>query len=131
MTRKALSALALSVALALSGTAAVVADSHEGETFDPASVEEWNQDEALILFQQLQEELLAMGVAPEDMGAAVTYLEEDFSKLSEADVDELLAGRMLSDSDAEMGDDEFGDSEEDEPELGDDEMGDDDEEESE
>jgi hypothetical protein len=121
MTRKALSALALSVALALAGTAVVVADSHEGETFDPASVEEWNQDEALILFQQLQEKLLAMGVAPEDMGGAVAYLEETFGNLSEADVDELLAGQMLAESDAEMGDDEFGQAEEDEPELGDEE----------
>ena len=119
MIRKALSALALTLTLALAGTAAVVADSHEGETFDPASVEEWNQDEALILFQQLQERLLAMGVAEEDVDAAVDYLSETFGNLSEADVDELLAGQMLAESDAEMGDDEFGQAEEDEPELGD------------
>lgn len=119
MVKKALSALALTLTLALAGTAAVVADSHEGETFDPASVEEWNQDEALILFQQLQERLLAMGVAEEDVDAAVDYLSETFGNLSEADVDELLAGQMLAESDAEMGDDEFGQAEEDEPELGD------------
>lgn len=121
MIKKALSALALTLTLALAGTAAVVADSHEGETFDPASVEEWNQDEALILFQQLQERLLAMGVAEEDVDAAVDYLSETFGNLSEADVDELLAGQMLAESDAEMGDDEFGQAEEDEPELGDEE----------
>lgn len=121
MIRKALSALALTLTLALAGTAAVVADSHEGETFDPASVEEWNQDEALILFQQLQERLLAMGVAEEDVDAAVDHLSETFGNLSEADVDELLAGQMLAESDAEMGDDEFGQAEEDEPELGDEE----------
>lgn len=121
MVKKALSALALTLTLALAGTAAVVADSHEGETFDPASVEEWNQDEALILFQQLQERLLAMGVAEEDVDAAVDYLSETFGNLSEADVDELLAGQMLAESDAEMGDDEFGQAEEDEPELGDEE----------
>ena len=119
MIKKALSVLALTLTLALAGTAAVVADSHEGETFDPASVEEWNQDEALILFQQLQERLLAMGVAEEDVDSAVDYLSETFGNLSEADVDELLAGRMLAESDAEMGDDEFGQAEEDEPELGD------------
>jgi hypothetical protein len=37
--------------------------------------------------------------------------------MSEADVDELLAGSMLADSDAQMGDYEFGDAEEEEPEL--------------
>jgi hypothetical protein len=128
MTRKILGALALTLALALAGAPAVLADSHEGESFDPASVEEWNQDEALILYQALQERLLAMGVAEEDMAAAVDYVGETFGNLSEADVDELLAGQMLSESEAEMGDDEFGGSEEDEPELGDDEMGDDEEE---
>ena len=123
MSRKALGALALTLTFALSGTAAVVADSHEGETFDPASVEEWNQDEALILYQALENRLLAMGVAGEDVSAAIDYLGETFGNLSEADIDELLAGQMLADSDAEMGDDEFGQAEEDEPELGDDEAG--------
>ncbi len=121
----------LTLTLALAGTAAVVADSHEAATFDPASVEEWNQDEALILYQQLQERLLAMGVAEEDVAAAVDYLGETFGNLSEADVDELLAGRMLADSDADMGDDEFGQAEEDEPELGDDEAGGEDDEDEE
>jgi hypothetical protein len=121
MTRKTLSALALTLALALASAPAALADSHEGETFDPANVPEMNQDEALILYLQWRENMLAAGVAAEDLGGAAAYFEEAAGNLSEADVDELLAGRMLSDSDAETGDDEFGKAEEDEPEMGDDE----------
>ena len=128
MTRKTLTALALTLALALAGTAAVMAQEEEGSTFDPASVPEMNQDEALILYLQWRENMLAAGVAEEDLGEAAAWLEGEAANLSEADVDELLAGSMLADSDAEMGDDEFGDDEEDEPEM---ELDGDDEEEGE
>ena len=127
MTKSRLVTLLLTLALAFAGTSAVLVVSHEGEAFDPASVPEFNQDEALILYQQLQERLLAMGVSGEGMGGAVAYLAETFGNMSEADVDELLAGSMLADSDAELGDDEFGDDEGEEPELGDDEAGGDEE----
>jgi hypothetical protein len=120
MTRTRLVSLLLTVALALASTSAVLADSHDAD-FDPATVPEFNQDEALILFQQLQERLLAMGVGEGEVGSAVAYLEETLGNMSEADVDELLAGSMLADSDAEMGDDEFGAAEGEEPELGDEE----------
>ena len=128
MTGKTLTALALTLALALAGTAAVMAQEEEGSTFDPASVPEMNQDEALILYLQWRENMLAAGVAEEDLGEAAAWLEGEAANLSEADVDELLAGSMLADSDAEMGDDEFGDDEEDEPEM---ELDGDDEEEGE
>ena len=128
MTRKTLTALALTLALTLAGTAAVMAQEEEGSTFDPASVPEMNQDEALILYLQWRENMLAAGVAEEDLGEAAAWLEGEAANLSEADVDELLAGSMLADSDAEMGDDEFGDDEEDEPEM---ELDGDDEEEGE
>ena len=128
MTRKTLTALALTLALALAGAAAVTAQEEEGSTFDPASVPEMNQDEALILYLQLREKRLAAGVAEEDLGEAAAWLEGEAANLSEADVDELLAGQALAESDAEMGDDEFGQSEEDEPEM---ELGGGDEEEGE
>ena len=128
MTRKTLTALALTLALALAGTAAVMAQEEEGSTFDPASIPEMNQDEALILYLQWRENMLAAGVAEEDLGEAAAWLEGEAANLSEADVDELLAGSMLADSDAEMGDDEFGDDEEDAPEM---ELDGDDEEEGE
>ena len=128
MTGKTLTALALTLALALAGTAAVMAQEEEGSTFDPASVPEMNQDEALILYRQWRENMLAAGVAEEDLGEAAAWLEGEAANLSEADVDELLAGSMLADSDAEMGDDEFGDDEEDGPEM---ELDGDDEEEGE
>ena len=119
MIKKSLSALALTLALALAGTAAVMAQEEEGSTFDPASIPEMNQDEALILDLQWRENMLAAGVVADDLDEAAAYFEEAVGNLAEADVDELLAGQMLAGSDAEMGDDEFGQAEEDEPELGD------------
>ena len=129
MTRKTAAALVLTLTLALAGTTGAMAQDEEA-SFDPASIPEMNQDEALILFQQWRENMLAAGVAAEDLPAAAAYFEDQLANMSEADVDELLAGQMLAESDAEMGDDEFGQSEEDEPEIGDDDMGgeDDDEE---
>ncbi len=136
MTKTRLITLLLTLALALASTSAVLAqeespapEESSATAFDPASVEEWNEDEALILYQQLEEYLLLAGVAEEDIPAAVDYIEETYGNLSPQDVEELLAAQMLADSDADMGDDEFGQAEGDEPELGDDEMGDDDEEE--
>ena len=120
MTRTRLITLLLTLAFALASAPAVLAQEEEPAAFDPASVEEWNEDEALILYQALENKLLAMGVAGEDVSAAVDYLGETFGNLNPQEVEELLAAQMLSDSDAEMGDDEFGRAEEDEPELGDD-----------
>ena len=128
MTRTRLITLLLTLALALAAVPAVMAQEEEGPTFDPASIPEMNQDEALILYLQWRENMLAAGVAEEDLDEAAAYLEGEAANLSEADVDELLAGRMLAESDAEMGDDEFGQSEEDEPEM---ELGGGDEEEGE
>lgn len=122
MTRKTLSALVLTLALALTGAVATLAQEEE-TSLDPASIPEMNQDEALILYLQWREHMLAAGVAAEDLDEAAAYFEEAAGNLSEADVDELLAGQALAESDAEAGDDEFGQAEEDEPELGDDEAG--------
>jgi rRNA maturation endonuclease Nob1 len=79
----------LTLAFALASAPAVLADSHEGESFDPASVEEWNQDETLILYQALENRLLAMGVAQEDMDAAMEYLQGELANLSEEDLEDL------------------------------------------
>ena len=132
MTRRTLITVLLTLAFALAGTPAVLADSHEGQSFDPSSIEEWNQDEALILYQALENRLLAMGVAEEDLDAAIGYLGGELANLSEEDLEDLAeasAAMGLMDEltaeeegeDVDMGDGEFGQDEEDEPELGDDE----------
>ena len=106
----------LAVSLAIAAAPGVMAETHDldaedvaaAEAFDPATVPEWNQDEALILYGQLQERLVAMGVTEEDMAAAIQFLD----------------GEFLSQQGDDPDDDEFGQAEEDEPELGDDEAGD-------
>lgn len=128
MSRTRLVALLLTLALALAAAPAVLAQEEDpaadtGSTtaFDLSSIPEANQDEALILLHALREKLIAAGVSEGDVGAAIDSLEAEYGNLSEADMDELLAAQMLSDSEAETGDDEFGKAEEDEPELGDEE----------
>ena len=128
MSKTRILTLLLTLALMLTSATAVMAQ-EETTAFDLSNIPETQQDEALILFHQLQEKLLAAGVSEGDVGAAVDSLETEYGNLSEADMDELLAAQMMSDSEAETGDDEFGKTEEEEPELGDDEMGDEEEEE--
>ena len=127
MTKARLLVFPLTLALALAGASAVLADEHETTAFDVSSIPEVNQDEALILLHQLRENLLAAGVAAEDLEGAIGALSAEAANLSEADYDELLAAKALRDPE----DEEFGQAEEDEPELGDDEAGGEDEEESE
>ena len=117
MTKTRLVTLLLTLALALAGTTAVLADDHDLDAEDVAEADEWtpesagaaewNEDEALILYQQFKEGLAAMGVAEEDTADAVEYLDG-------------IAGQSEEDE-PEMGDDEFGDDEGEEPELGDEE----------
>jgi hypothetical protein len=103
------------------------------EPFDPANVPEFQQDEALAAYLiweeemvaadvavedatlMLEEELLAAGVAEEDIPAATAWLVDETANLSEKDVEELMAAKMLADREGD--DDEFGKAEEDEPEL--------------
>ena len=66
----------------------------------------------------LEEELLAAGVAEEDIAAANEWLRGEAANIPEAQRDEMLAAAMLSDR--EGGDDEFGKTEEDELIGGDD-----------
>jgi hypothetical protein len=112
MTRTRFLAGAPTLGLLLAAAPAVLADSHDldtedvaaAEAFDPSTAAEWNQDEALILYGQLEEALAAMGVAEEDMAAAIDFLDGEFGGPGGDDEAE----------DAEMGDDEFGKNEEDE-----------------
>jgi hypothetical protein len=75
--------LVLSSALVLAAAPAVMAQDESpapdaaatAETWDPANVPEFQQDEALIAYALFREELLAMGVAEEDLGEATAYLE--------------------------------------------------------
>jgi len=65
--------------------------------------------------------LMARGEGRGRWRVGVAYLEETLGNVSEADMDELLVGSMLADSDAETGDDEFGADGGEEPKLGDEE----------
>jgi hypothetical protein len=122
----------LALSLALATAPAVMAQDEEaspeaattGETFDPSSISEADQDEALIAYLALEEELLAAGVAEEDIAAANEWLRGEAANIPEAQRDEMLAAAMLEDRDG--GDDEFGKAEQDELIGGDDEDEDDD-----
>jgi len=107
--------LALSLALA---TAPAVMAQEEEAAFDPSSIPEVNQDEALIAYLAMEEELLAAGVTEEDIGAATDWLAGEAANIPAAQRDEMLAASMLADRDG--GDDEFGKAEEDELIGGDD-----------
>jgi uncharacterized cupredoxin-like copper-binding protein len=109
-TRLLAGLLALSLALA---TAPAAMAQEEASTFDPSSISEADQDEALIAYLALEEELLAAGVAEEDIAAANEWLRGEAANIPEAQRDEMLAAAMLADRDG--GDDEFGKAEEDEP----------------
>ena len=87
----------------------------------------------------LENRLLAMGVAEEDLGAAMDYLGGELANMSEEDLEDLaeasaamgLMDELTTEDEGEtvdMGDDEFGQGEEDEPEM-DIDLGDDEEEE--
>ncbi len=105
MSRTRFLTLFLTLALALATAPAVMAQEEEA-AFDPASVAEFNEDEALIIYGLLRDRLAAYGVAEEDMVAAIDWMDGEFL------------------SQERSGDDEFGQAEEDEPEMGDDEAGD-------
>ena len=129
MNRTRLVTLLVTLALTLSMAAVVTTAQEEEAAFDPAMVPEFQQDEALAAYLLFEEELAASGVSGEDIAAATDWLAGEAANLSPQDAEELLAAKMLSDR--EGGDDEFGQSEEDEPELGDDEDEDEEEEDSE
>jgi hypothetical protein len=105
MSKTRFTVLFLTLMLAFAATPAVLADTHdldaedvaagEGWTPESAGATEWNEDEALILYKQFQEELAALGVAEEDTADAVEYLDG-------------IAGQS-EEEEPEMGDDEFGD----------------------
>ena len=107
--------------------------------FDPAAVEEWDEDEALVFYNLLQERLLAMGVAAEDMDEAMAYVQETYGELDEEDIADLMEAAFISGAMDELsteeegeavdlGDDEVLQSDEEEPDV-DIEIGDDEEEE--
>jgi hypothetical protein len=94
------------------------------ETFDPANVPEFQQDEALAAYLLFEEELMANGVTEEDMAAATDWLASEAANLSEKDVEELLAAQMLADREGDDG--EFGKTEDEEIIGGDDDDDEDD-----
>jgi hypothetical protein len=120
--------LAISLAAAELVTSPVVSSyaAASAETFDPSGIPEVNQDEALIAYLAMEDELAAGGVTDEDMAAATDWLASEATDISQAQYDELLAAKMLRDSES-VGDDEFGKAEEDELIGGDDEEDDDEE----
>jgi hypothetical protein len=97
MSKTRFSTLVLSLALVLATATAVVAQEEEAspeaatteQTFDPASVPEFNQDEALAAYAIFREELLAMGVAEEDLAEATAYLESEAQAEMTDEADEV------------------------------------------
>jgi hypothetical protein len=87
----------LTLALVLAMAPAVVAQEAEAspdaaasaEPWDPAMVPEFQQDEALIAYALFRDELLAMGVAEEDIGAATAYLEGEAQAEMTDEADEV------------------------------------------
>ena len=104
MIRTRVATLLLTLALTLSGASAALAQDVD---FDPTSEPAFNRDEALIIFHQLKERLVAMGLEEEQILPAVAYLSDTLLNMTEAQVDELLAGSMLAEAGTELGDDEF------------------------
>jgi gas vesicle protein len=101
MTRARLITLLLTLALVLASAPAVMAQDEspaaEGETsagFDPATIPEANQDELLIAYLALREEILAAGVAAEDVGAAMDWLAGEAANLSPEEAEALMAGEV-------------------------------------
>ena len=124
MNKTRLVTLLVTLALTLS-MAAVVTAQEEEAAFDPAMVPEFQQDEALAAYLLFEEELAASGVPEEDIAAATDWLAGEAANLSENDVEELLATKLVADREGD--DDEFGKAEEDErnPRDDEDEEGDD------
>ena len=104
MIRTRVTTLLLTLALTLSGASAALAQDVD---FDPTSEPAFNRDEALVLFHALKERLVVMGLEEEQILPAVAYLSDTLLNMTEAQVDELLAGSMLAEAGTELGDDEL------------------------
>ena len=97
MSKTRILTLVLALALVLAAAPAVMAQDEEPspeaamteQAFDPASVPEFNQDEALAAYALFREELLAMGVAEEDLGEATAYLEGEAQAEMTEEADEV------------------------------------------
>ena len=111
MTKARLLAFPLSLALALAGVSAVMAQD-ESPAAEMPEVAEYNEDEALIIYGWLREEMLAAGMAAEDIPAAFDALEERYGELDEEDIADLaeyyVASEGISRVTDEIGDGSFG-----------------------
>ena len=112
MVRKRITALLMTLALTLAGASVALA---EDVDFDPTSEPAFNRNEAIILFHAFKERLVAMGLEEGEILPAISYLSGTLADLTPAQVDELLIASGLAESDAEMGDEEFGAEEGEEP----------------
>ena len=116
MTKTRLATLLLTLALALATAPAVVAQDESpapeeagAPSFDPSGIEGWDEEAGLLLMHEMNEALRLMGVAEEDLDAAVDYLQGAYADMSEealASLDDELAGEMdeVSDEKAEVED---------------------------
>ena len=118
MNKTRLVTLLVTLALTLSMATAVTAQ-EETTPWDPVEVPEFQQDEALAAYLLFEGELEASGVPEEDIAAATDWLAGEAANLSENDVEELLATKLVADREGD--DDEFGKAEEDERNPRDDE----------
>ena len=111
MNKTRLLAFPLTLALALAGASAVVAQD-ESPAAEMPEVAEYNEDEALVLYHAIQERMLLAGVAEEDIPAAMEDLAAQYGNLSEEDLADLaeayIASEALSRFTEEVGVGDFG-----------------------
>jgi len=67
--------------------------------FDPASLDAWDQDEALLAYQALENTLLAMGVLGDDVDDAIEFLRGD--DMDDADGDDMDDADDMDDDDGD------------------------------
>ena len=101
MSKSRLIAVLMTLALVLATAPAVMAQDESAapeaspdaaaaaEPFDPASVPEFQEDEALAAYLLFRNELLEMGVPEEDLGEAAVYLEGEAQAEMTDEADEV------------------------------------------
>ena len=111
MTKSRLLAFPLTLALALAGASAVVAQD-ESPAAEMPEVAEYKEDEVLILYHAIRDRMLAAGVGADQIPDAMNELAAQYGDLSEEDLADLaeayIASEGLSRFTEEVGDGDFG-----------------------
>ena len=128
MTKTRLMTLLLTLALALAETQAVMAQAESpatkaspGSEFDTPGLQAWEEEQALLFYEQLEETMLAMGLTRETVEAALANLQWTRGSLSEVERTDLTDAWAAVGLIDQFADGEFAQSDGEEPELGDEE----------